>query len=106
MRETVVQPSGRLETGAVPAFEHELASACLLGSEHVLVDLSRVDFLGSMAIRALLSAARRLSPSGGRMVILADGEIANMFYYAQLDAVIPVHSTLAAAQAALRQAGR
>jgi len=102
MRETIVQPQGRLETSAVPALERDLQSACRPGNERVLVDLSRVSYLGSMAIRALLTAARRMAATGGSMAILADGDIAGVFVNAGLDTVLPVHRTLAAAQAALR----
>jgi anti-anti-sigma factor len=79
MTETLVQVDGRLESGAVPAFQGRLTAASPLGTEKVLLDLSRVSFIGSAALRAILMAAKQLGTSGGRLAIFAPPHIAEMF---------------------------
>ncbi len=102
MAETLVRGPGRLDAGAVREFEHQLAAASLLGNERVLVDLSLTSFITSMALRSLLTAARRLSAEGGKLVVcISEGENARLFTASGLDQVIPVHTTLAGARAAL-----
>lgn len=101
MSETILQLEGRLESGAVPAFERRLSEASQLGNERLLIDLSRVSFIGSAALRAILVAAKRLTASDGRLAIFAPPQIAQVFSVSGLDAVLPVHLSLANAQAAL-----
>jgi anti-anti-sigma factor len=100
--ETIVQPPARLEAGAVREFERQLAAASLLGNERVLVDLSLTSFISSVALRSLLTTARRLAAQGGRLVVVVTSvENARLFMASGLDQVIPVHATLAHARAAL-----
>lgn len=101
MTETLVQVEGRLESGSVPAFQARLAAASPLGTEKLVLDLSRVSFIGSAALRAILVAAKRLGVSGGRLAIFAPPHIAEMFAVSGLDAVLPVRLSLAQAQEAL-----
>lgn len=101
MPETVLELDGRLESGSVPAFQHRLDEASLLGNERLLLDLSRVSFIGSAALRAILVTAKRLGVSGGKLAVCAPPQIAQVFMVAGLDAVLPVHLNLAQARAAL-----
>jgi anti-anti-sigma factor len=101
MSETVVQPNGRLESSAVRAFQHQLNEAGLLGNEKLLLDLSRVSFIGSAALRAILVTAKRLGVSGGKLAICAPPQIAHVFAVAGLDAVLAVRLDMAQAREAL-----
>jgi anti-anti-sigma factor len=103
MTETLVQVDGRLESGAVPAFQGRLTAASPLGTEKVLLDLSRVSFIGSAALRAILMAAKQLGTSGGRLAIFAPPHIAEMFAVSGLDAVLTVCLSLAQAQESLAE---
>ena len=103
MTETLVQVDGRLESGAVPAFQGRLTAASPLGTEKVLLDLSRVSFIGSAALRAILMAAKQLGTSGGRLAIFAPPHIAEMFAFSGLDAVLTVRLSLAQAQESLAE---
>ena len=101
MSEFIIQLEGRLESAGAPAFEHRLLEASLLGNERLLIDLSRVSFIGSAALRAILVAAKRVAASGGRLSIFALPPIAQVFSVAGLDAVLPVRPSLAQAREAL-----
>ena len=67
MSEVLVQIDSRLDSSSVPAFQQRLTDASPLGTEKLLLDLSRVSFIGSAAVRAILVAAKRLTASGGRL---------------------------------------
>jgi stage II sporulation protein AA (anti-sigma F factor antagonist) len=101
MSETLLHLDGRLESSSVPAFQHRLSEASPLGSERLLLDMSRVTFIGSAALRAILVTAKRLGASGGKMAIFAPPQIAQVFSVSGLDAVLPVQLTLAQAREAL-----
>jgi anti-anti-sigma factor len=101
MSETLLQLDGRLESSSVPAFQLRLNEASQIGDEKLLIDLSRVSFVGSAALRALLVTAKRLGVSGGKLAICAPPQIAQVFAVSGLDAVLPVHLDLAQAREAL-----
>ena len=101
MAQTVLQLDGRLESSSVPAFQNQLSQATLIGNERLVLDLSRVSFVGSAALRVILVTAKRLGVSGGRLAVCAPPQIAQVFVVAGLDAMLPVHLSLDEAQAAL-----
>jgi anti-anti-sigma factor len=101
MSETLLELDGRLESSTAPAFQRRLTEASPSGNERLLLDLSRVTFIGSAALRAILVTAKRLSPEGGRLVVCAPPQIAQVFTVSGLDAVLPVRSDLSQAREAL-----
>ena len=101
MSETLVQVDGRLESNSVPALQNRLTEASPLGSEKLLLDLSRISFIGSAALRAILVTAKRLGASGGRLAIFATPQIAEIFTVSGLDVVLPVRISLEQAREAL-----
>jgi anti-sigma B factor antagonist len=101
MSEVLVQVDSRLESSSVPAFQRRLTEACPLGTENLLLDLSRVSFIGSAALRAILMVAKRLAGSGGRLAIFAPPQIAEVFTVSGLDTVLAVRPSLAEAREAL-----
>jgi stage II sporulation protein AA (anti-sigma F factor antagonist) len=101
MSEVLVQIDSRLESSSVPAFQQRLTNASPLGTEKLLLDLSRVSFIGSAALRAILVAAKRLAAGGGRLAIFAPPQIADVFSVSGLDSVLPVRLSLEQARAAL-----
>ena len=101
MAETVLRLDGRLESSSVPTFQNQLSQATLLGNERLVLDLLRVSFVGSAALRVILVTAKRLGVSGGRLAVFAAPQIAQVFVVAGLDSVLPVHVSLDDARAAL-----
>jgi len=101
MSETVLQLEGRLESSVVPAFQQRLSEASVLGTERLLLDLSRVNFIGSAALRAILVTAKRLGATGGKLAVFATPQVTQVFTVSGLDAVLPVHLSLAQARDAL-----
>ena len=101
MSEVLVQIDSRLDSSSVPAFQQRLTDASPLGTEKLLLDLSRVGFIGSAALRAILMVAKRLAGSGGRLAIFAPPQIAEVFTVSGLDTVLAVRLSLAEAREAL-----
>ena len=101
MSETLLQVDGRLESNSVPAFQHRLSEASLIGTERLLLDLSGVSFIGSAALRVILVTAKRLGASGGKLAICAPPQVAQVFSVSGLDAVLPVRLSLDQAREAL-----
>jgi anti-anti-sigma factor len=101
MSEVLVQIDSRLESSSVPAFQQRLTDASPLGTEKLLLDLSRVSFIGSAALRAILVAAKRLAAGGGQLAIFAPPQIADVFIVSGLDSVLPIRLSLEQARAAL-----
>jgi stage II sporulation protein AA (anti-sigma F factor antagonist) len=102
MIETVLALEGRLEATAVPGLQHQLNEVSLLGNEHLLVDMSKVNFIGSAALRAILVTAKRLAANGGKLAVFAPSQIAQIFKVSGLDAVVPVHMNRMQASEALK----
>jgi anti-sigma B factor antagonist len=46
--------SGELDMGGVPAFEAAAVQLCSLGASDILVDITKIDFIDSSGLRAIL----------------------------------------------------
>ncbi|HEY8290222.1 MAG TPA: STAS domain-containing protein [Acetobacteraceae bacterium] len=101
MSETQLKLEGRLDSNAIPLLERRLADAVRPGNEDLLLDMTLVTFLGSLGLRAILTAARRLAGSGGRLAVCGSPEMARVFAVSGIDRVVAVRGTLAEARAAL-----
>lgn len=92
---------GRLDTAGVDAVEPRFL-ATLRKQRHALVDLSAVEFLSSMGVRMLLSAAKVLARAGGRLVLIAPQPlVAGALRHTAMDSIIPVRADMAEARALL-----
>ena len=101
MMESVLPLDGRLESASVKALEHQLTEATLLGNERLLVDMSRVSYIGSAALRAILFMAKRLAVAGGKLVVCGPPQVAKVFSVSGLEGIVPVFLDVAAAREAL-----
>jgi anti-anti-sigma factor len=71
----VVTPRGELDVAGTPALEDALTEvAAEPGVVAVVVDLSRLDFLDSSGLRAVVLADRRLRDEGLRFALVPGGE--------------------------------
>lgn len=98
---TRLRLSGRLDING--AGEIETRFSALAGAKRALVvDLSSVEFIASMAIRLLLIAAKTLKAKGGRMALLGvRPDVADVLKTARVDALVPIYGDLPAALAAV-----
>jgi len=62
---------GRLDADGTDKLAGLLAGYIDRGERRLVLDLSQVDYIGSVGLRALMLAAKRLAPLEGRMVLCA-----------------------------------
>lgn len=65
----IVHAEGELDQSSRKRLEASLDHVIALGIREVTVDLSRVEFLDSSALSALIGAHLRLHPDGGRLAV-------------------------------------
>src|SRR5207249_1502150 len=65
-RTLVMAPQGRLDARSAQDFGERLLGRIDGGETSIVLDLSRIDFLGSAGLRVVLSAAKRLRDVDGQ----------------------------------------
>jgi anti-anti-sigma factor len=82
---------GRLDTPAVARIEPDLAANLVPRAARAIVDLSRLEFVGSTGLRMLITIARDLARNNGKLVLYSPQPWVNVtFTTASLHSVIPV----------------
>jgi anti-sigma B factor antagonist len=66
----VLRVTGRLDAVTSSVFESELVGSLRDPGEHMMVDLSGVDYLSSAGLRALIVAARAAGASGRELALV------------------------------------
>jgi anti-anti-sigma factor len=66
--------SGRLDSANIGALEAQFSAGVVPTGRDTLVDLTEVEFLASLAVRMLISAARALSSRGAKLVMFGANE--------------------------------
>ena len=71
----IVELTGKLDSFLdVGAFHSAIKDLLASGGRHVLVDLSRVDYVSSPGLGALMSGVASVHQAGGQLKLLAPGE--------------------------------
>ena len=103
MSETILMPSGRLDTAAASAFEHQVQTAAGPGNGPVLINLTNLTYISSMGLRVILAAAKRIAAQGGRLVLCApQKQVAEVFEISGFNTIVPIYPDQETALAALR----
>jgi anti-sigma B factor antagonist len=94
---------GRLDTPGVAGVELNFTAALVPRAARAIIDMSKVEFIGSMGIRMLISVARSLSKKQGKLVLYGPQPLVNeVFKTVSLAEIIPVQPDAASALAAAR----
>jgi anti-sigma B factor antagonist len=94
---------GRLDTPGVSHVETQLTARVVPRGTRAIVDLSQVEFVGSLGIRMFITIARAAARNGGRVVLYgAQPMVAQVFETTSLNDIVPVRSDAAAAHIAAR----
>jgi len=67
----VVTVRGELDIGTAPALRERLSAAIGAGTRRLVIDLSAISFLDSVALATIVHAKQRL-PEDGRMALAVD----------------------------------
>ena len=99
---TRIRLAGRMDFEASAEID-EAFMASARAAQALLIDLSKVTFLGSMGIRAFISAAKAVRGRGGKMVLFRpELDVTKVLTTCGTDTLIPIYYDLALARRALR----
>src|SRR5512135_590191 len=91
---TVLTVAGRVDASNAGVLEEKLLELIAAGEKTVVVDCAGLDYISSAGLRALLVAAKRLMPSGGKVALAALKEhIKEVFDIAGFSSIFSVHRT-------------
>jgi anti-anti-sigma factor len=94
---------GRMDIDGTQEIDTKLTVAIASESAHVIIDLSRVDFMSSIGIGILVRAANALRRRGGKIVLLNPQRVVSLVLEAtHINAVIPIATDLESAISLLR----
>lgn len=98
----VVCPEGRLDSMTSPPFEAALQRQLEIGHTCLLVDMSRVNYISSSGLKALVSAWRQAKEIGGTMSIVEmQPRVLEVFDMVGFERIFNVFPTLEDAMAAI-----
>lgn len=96
---TQVSIAGRLDAVGVDKIGPRFQSATAARGRNTIIDLSEVDFIASLGLGMLLSAARALHNRGARAVVVNPHPLVfKVLEAAHMPSVIPVVATVADAE--------
>ena len=95
--------SGRLDVKGISEIETKFTALSAAAAKKVLVDLRDVNFLASIAIRAIITNAKALQMKDGRMALLAapDSGVAETLETTGIDELVPTFTDADEAKAEL-----
>jgi anti-sigma B factor antagonist len=97
---TVLSAYGELDLHITPELQDRVVAAIEGGAELVVVDLSGVTFIDSMALGVLLGAVNRLRRRGGNLrLVVPSPDLRRIFEISHLDQVFTLEWTREAALA-------
>jgi anti-sigma B factor antagonist len=86
---------GSLDLATAPTVRAALSEAAEKGSQHLIVDLTQLEFLDSTGLGVLIGAHRRAAEHGGSLrLIVSDGPISRLLNITGLIAVFSVYHSL------------
>lgn len=98
----VVALAGRLDTLGVDSIETRFNAGVTATGRPALLDLAQVDFVSSMGIRLLISAAKTMRARQQRLaMVVPAGPVREMLEVAAIDTLIPMFERRDEALAAL-----
>ncbi len=64
---------GELDLASAPHLQRVLDELCRKGSQEIVLDLARLDFLSAIGLEVFVRADERLRAAGGRLIIIRPG---------------------------------
>ena len=93
--------AGRLDTPGVAQIELRFTATLVPRAVRAIVDMSKIEFIGSMGIRMLISVARALAKKQGKLVLYApQALVQEVFDNVSLGEIIAVKPDILSALAA------
>jgi anti-sigma B factor antagonist len=100
----VVAVTGQADLHTAPELRDAIGSAINDGQTRLVIDLTEATFVDSMTLGVLLSALKRVTPLGGRLVVVCpDPHLRRVFEITSLDRVLSLTSSTDEAAAELHR---
>lgn len=100
----VLQPQGRIDGATSSSFEEQCMLHIGAGAQHVVIDLSGIDYVSSAGLRALLITAKKTKSTGGALTLCsAHGSVKEVISLSGFDSLLGAHETTSDAIAALKK---
>ena len=80
----------RLDASAATDFKQKMLAITSRGEQHILVDLSEVDFIDSSGLGAFISVLKKLGETGTLGICQAKETVASVFKLTRIDRVLPL----------------
>ena len=91
---TLVTLAGRLDMNSAGPLEQQLEGRVAAGDRRLAIDMSRLDYLSSAGLRALLVAAQRLREVQGQLALVGlRGTVREVLEIAGLTNVFPAYAS-------------
>lgn len=99
----VVSLGGRIDSTAAIEFEDKLIEVIDSGSNSMIVDFEKVQFISSAGLRVLLLAAKKVRPYGGKLVLASmSKDVREVFDISGFSSIFDIQENLKAALQALK----
>ena len=100
----VVRPEGACDSETTEALAH-LVNSPLIGSKHLILDLSRAKYVETPGYRWIVRQLRQLESAGRKLVVVAlPPAVQRTFKLLRLDESVPTTKTVTEALALIRSA--
>lgn len=97
---TVLQPQGEIDFATGPQLKDAITECLVAGDVHLVVDLSKVDFIESTGLGALIGGRRRAHTLRGSLrLVCTEEQMLKIFRITGLDKVFSIHDTVEQATA-------
>jgi anti-sigma B factor antagonist len=94
----VLQVTGEVDVYTAPMLREQIRELGAKGAVHLIADLSRVIFLDSTGLGALVGGLKRLRQAGGSLaLVISTPRILNIFQITGLTKALPAQSSVAGA---------
>ena len=93
--------TGLLDAFSEPSFRRVLSSALDEGPEHVVLDLSHIDFIDSSGIGTLVQIDKKAKTAGGSLQIVGNARVTQTVKLVRLENYLTLKPSLEAALATL-----
>jgi anti-sigma B factor antagonist len=90
----------RLGADKAASFKQTIGRYQQAGNKKLILDLSRVEFIDSSGLGAILSVRKQLGDDGDLVICGATEAVASMFKLTRMDRIFAIHATLEEALAA------
>ena len=83
--------SGRLDSNTAPELEKKLKQPIESGSNHIIIDFEKIEYLSSAGLRVILNAIKKLNSTAGKLVICSvSDDVRKVFQNAGFDSLISI----------------